>query len=124
MLTNAKARRALAPLGAISLAAVAQAFTVLLSFSTTGHGAAGVPTDDDLNLLLRLLSQNIRIGLVEIARPIDPLWIKDIRKLQSSRNPAVAKTARAVEDSVKGREDALKLLETTEAKNEQLRQEM
>src|SRR3954452_15252177 len=79
---------------------------------------------DELNLLLRLLGQNIRVGLVEVGRPVDPLWIKDVRKLQSSANPAVAKTARAAEASIKKREEALKAIETTEAKNEEITQEM
>src|SRR5262249_29315940 len=71
--------------------------------------------NDDLNTLLRLLSQDVRVGLVEYARPIDPLWIKDVRRLESSANPAVAKAARALEEPLKMREQSLELLETTKA---------
>lgn len=79
--------------------------------------------NDDLNLLLRLLSQDVCLGRVVIARPIDPLWIKDIRSLQSSPNAAVAETARAVETTAVMRREALRILETAEAKNKQLRDE-
>jgi hypothetical protein len=89
-------------------------------FSAAAHEATGGAAHDDLNLLLRLLSQDVRIGQVQFARPIDPLWIKDIRELQSSSSAVVAETARAVEDSAKTREEALKVLETAEAKNKQL----
>lgn len=122
MMTKAMSRRSLPRTRASSPAAFAFAVFVAVSwFSAAAPGVAAA--DDDLNLLLRLLSQDVRLGTLELARPIDPLWIKDLRGLQSSSNAAVAETAGAVEESAKMREEALKILADVEAKNERLREE-
>src|SRR5258708_35707674 len=106
MLTNAKPRRTLPRMGPASLAAFAFAiFAAMPWHSGATQGPAAAAPGDDLNLLLRLLSQDVRLGTLEYARPIDPLWIKDIRGLQSSSNAAVATTASAVEGAAKMREE-------------------
>ncbi|MBI3861078.1 MAG: hypothetical protein HY290_04200 [Planctomycetia bacterium] len=121
MMTSSRPRRSLRRLCTTLPAALAVvAFAASPWFSSAARGAGGDAPGDDLNLLLRLLSQDIRVGKFELARPIDPLWLKDIRGLQSSPVAAVAETARAVEESAKMREAALKVLEEANAKNEQL----
>jgi hypothetical protein len=102
----------------------ALAFLAFHVHSASSLAAPAKAREDEIDALLRLLGQNVRIGLVEVGRPIDPVWLKDLRKLQSSAKPAVAKTARAAEDSAKQREDALKVLQSAEAKNEKLRAQM
>lgn len=94
------------------------ALAVIYSWCAVGLDAERAAADDDLNLLLRLLSQDVRLGTTEYARPIDPLWIKDVRGLQSSSHATVAATANAVEESVKMREEALKILDSVQAENE------
>lgn len=94
------------------------ALAVISGVSAAALEAEAAGGDNDLDLLLRLLSQDIRVGTIEYARPIDPLWIKDVRQLQSSRIAAVAKTANAVQETVKLREEALKILDKVKAEND------
>ncbi len=59
------------------------------------------------------------MGEISIGRPLDPQWLEDVHRLESSANPAVKKAITAIGQSIKWRQDVVKMLEDTKVKNAQ-----